>query len=158
MSRLPRTVGLVTSVDVDAPAEVVFAAATDWPGHRHWMLGTTAEATRGDGASVGSSLRAVTGIAGVGAVDTMDIVDWVPGVRCGVVHTGAIVRGTAMFAVAPRADGGSVFVWSERLDLPFGLVGRIGWALGGPAFRWALGYSLRRFAAWAPTTAHPAAT
>lgn len=151
MSALPRTASVVLSVDVDAAPDAVFAAATDWPGHRHWMLGTTAEATKGDGASVGSSLRAVTGIAGLGAVDTMDIVEWVPGVHCRVVHTGSVVQGTAMFAVAPRPDGTSVFVWSEQLELPFGIVGALGWTLGAPLFRLGLRYSLRRFAAWAPT-------
>jgi uncharacterized protein YndB with AHSA1/START domain len=151
MRALARTASVVLSVDVAAPPDAVFAAATDWPGHSKWMLGTTAEPTRGDGASAGSSLRAVTGIGGFGAVDTMDITEWVPGARCGVVHTGALVRGTAMFAVVPRPDGTSVFVWSEQLDLPFGILGALGWRVAAPAFELGLRYSLRRFAAWAPT-------
>jgi uncharacterized protein YndB with AHSA1/START domain len=147
---LQRTASIVLSVDVDAPPDAVFAAATDWPGHRHWMLGTTAEPVRGDGASTGSRLRAVTGIGRVGVVDTMEIDEWVPGVRCVVRHTGAVVRGNAAFAVTPRPDGTSVFTWSERLDLPLGVLGALGWPLVRPLFVAGLRFSLNRFARWAP--------
>jgi hypothetical protein len=160
-----RTASIVLSVDVDASPEATFAAATDWPGHPHWMLLTGVEATHGDGASVGTELRAVTGLrlglllgasARYGLVDTMRILDWSAPTpqhghgRCTVRHTGRVVRGDAEFAVAPRPDGSSVFIWSERIDLPFGALGAVGWKLAGPAFTLALRISLRRFARWAP--------
>jgi hypothetical protein len=142
---------IVLSVDVDADADATFAAATDWPGHRNWMLGTTAKSVKGDGASVGSQIRAVTGVGPLGVADSMEITEWVPGRRCGVRHIGKVVRGTAMFAVSPRAGGGSTFTWSEQLDLPLGRVGSLGWYLVRPAFKAGLVYSLGRFARWAPT-------
>ena len=151
---LSRTATIVLSVDVAAAPDVVFAAATDWPGHPKWMLLTGVTPTRGDGESVDSLLRAVTGprigSTRFGLVDTMRIVEWAPPMRCAVRHTGSVVRGDAQFAVTPRSDGTSVFTWSERLDLPLGMLGAVGWAILRPVFVVGLTVSLRRFAAWAP--------
>ena len=36
----PRRADLTVAVDVDAPAEDLWAAVTDWPGQDEWMLGT----------------------------------------------------------------------------------------------------------------------
>lgn len=151
---------LVLSVDVDAPPEAVFAAAVDWAGHDQWMLLTDVVPTSGDGVQAGDALRAVTGPrigrrlgSRIGLVDTMVIEQWDEPRRVVVRHTGCVVRGEGEFAVAPRGDGTSVFVWSERLDLPLGALGRIAWPVIRPVARAALGISLRRFASWAPSAA-----
>jgi hypothetical protein len=153
---------IVLSVEVHAPQHAVFAAAVDWVGHDRWMLLTSVEPTRGAGDAEGDELRAVTGprvgcrrrpgrgAARVGLVDTMRIELWDPPRRAVVRHTGRVVRGVGEFAVAPRSDGTSIFVWSERLSLPLGPLGRLAWPLIRPAARAALGFSLRRFAQWAP--------
>ena len=135
-------------VDVDAPAVRTWAAATDWDRQGEWMLGTRVQATANDGRGVGGGLRAVTGIGPLAFADTMVITEWDPPHITRVRHTGRLVRGTAAFEVRGR-PGGSTFVWSETLDLPFGPAGRAGWRIARPAFLWALSYSLRRFAAWA---------
>jgi hypothetical protein len=162
------TASLVLSVDVDADPQAVFDAAVDWPGHDRWMLLTSVEATDGDGSSAGSELRAVSGFrmpglrrlgmgrlgAGrLGLVDTMRITEWTPPLRCRVRHTGRLVRGDGEFAVAPRPDGGSVFVWSERLIVPMGPLGRAAWPLLRPIAQAALTLSLNRFARWVSTGA-----
>jgi uncharacterized protein YndB with AHSA1/START domain len=135
-------------VDVDAPVERTWAAATDWDRHGEWVLGTTVRGTVNDGRGVGGRIRAATGLGPLAVVDTMEITGWEPPHGAYVRHLGHIVRGTAAFEVRER-PGGSVFVWTEDLDLPLGAVGRLGFRLLRPAFVSGLRFSLRRFAAWA---------
>lgn len=149
----PAPTDLRLEVDVDAPVEVTWAAATDWDRQGEWMLGTTVRGTEQGGRGVGGGLRAVTGIGRLGVVDTMTITEWDPPRIARVLHTGRVVKGTAAFEVRERPSG-STFLWSETLDLPFGAFGRLGWRAARPAFVWGLKLSLRKFAAWA--TSHGA--
>lgn len=139
---------LVLTVDVDAPVPQTWAGATDWAGQGEWMLGTTVRPTRYGGQGVGAAIEAFTGVGHVGFLDRMEITLWEPPHRCHVRHLGRFVRGTGAFEVEPRGDGGSRFVWREDLDLPFGLVGRLGWPLVRPVFAYGVQLSLRRFARW----------
>lgn len=139
---------VVHQVSVAAPVDVTWAAFTDWERQHEWMLGTEVHVVRGDGASAGSRLVAFTGVAGVGFLDRMEITAWEPPHRCAVRHTGRLVRGTGLFE-AERAPGGSVFRWTERLDLPFGVLGQLGWRLARPAFDYGLRRSLAAFAHFA---------
>lgn len=141
---------LVLHVDVDAPVAATWAAAVDWAGQGEWMLGTRVRPVTQRGQGVGGRIEAFTGIGGLGVVDTMTITRWEPPRRCDVVHTGRVVRGTGSFVVEPRDGGRSRFVWSEQLDLPLGVVGRLGWRLVRPLFAAGVQLSLRRFARWAP--------
>jgi uncharacterized protein YndB with AHSA1/START domain len=135
-------------VDVAAPVERTWAAATDWDRQGEWMLGTRVRGTVQDGRGVGGGIRAVTGLGRLSVVDTMVITDWSPPHTAYVRHTGRVVRGTGAFEVRER-PGGSTFVWSEVLDLPLGALGRLGWRLLRPAFVGGLRRSLRSFAGWA---------
>jgi uncharacterized protein YndB with AHSA1/START domain len=137
---------LTLSVDVAASAEQTWAALVDWDRQGEWMLGTQVVGEQAD--RVGGRLRARTGFGPFGITDTMTITAWEPPYRCDVEHTGRVVRGTGTFAVEDR-PGGSRFVWSERLDLPMGAVGRAGWPLVRPAFAAGVRLSLRRFARFA---------
>lgn len=136
---------ITISVDVDAPIEATWAAVTDWERQGEWMLGTAVRVTGGDGVSVGSELSATTGVGPLGVTDTMEIVGWDPPHRATVRHTGRVVRGSGVFAVTERA-GGSTFHWEERLDLPLGVLGALGWPVVAPAFRAGLRLSLNRLA------------
>ena len=137
---------LTARVDVNAPPETVFAAATDWERQGEWILATTVCVRHGDGRSVGSEVEAVTGIRGLGVTDRMQITVWESPVRCEVRHLGRVVRGTGIFAVQPRGHGGATFEWTEQLELPLGAVGRLGATLVWPVFGWGLQRSLDRFA------------
>lgn len=142
------------TVDVDAPVERTWAAATDWARQGEWMLGTRVWPTEQDGQGVGGGLAAFTGVGRLGFLDTMTIRAWEPPRRCVVEHTGRLVRGTGIFEVEPLPDGRSRFVQAEWLDLPLGRLGQLGWLFVRPAFRWGLNRSLRTFARWA--AAYPA--
>ena len=139
---------LTVRVDVDAPPETVFAAATDWERQGEWMLGTAVRIRRGDGRSVGSELAALTGVAGIGITDSMQITVWDPPSRCEVRHLGKVVRGTGIFGVVPRGRDAATFAWTEELELPLGALGDVGWTLVRPIFRRGLQFSLQRFAAF----------
>lgn len=137
---------IVERVRVRAPVERTWATLTDWTRQGEWMLATSVRVSAGDGAGEGSRLVAITGAGPLAFADPMEITGWEPPRRCEVQHTGTLVRGIGVFEVRPRGTAESELVWTERLELPFGMLGRAGWLLTGPAFRAGLRYSLRRFA------------
>ena len=139
-------VRLVLSVDVDAPAQATWDGAVDWATQGDWMLGTTVVPTHLDGRGVGARIEAYTGRRPLGVLDPMEITHRQPPRACHVLHTGRVVRGTGAFEVEPRGDARSRFHWREDLDLPLGLLGRLGWPLVRPFFSYGVKISLRRFA------------
>lgn len=132
--------------DIAAPAQVVWDAVVDWPAQGEWMLGTQVRVSRGDGKSTGSELAAYSGVKPLGFLDTMVITEWAPPRRCVVDHTGTLVRGAGIFEVLPLTDRTCELVWREELDLPLGVVGRLGWPLVKPPFTVGVRYSLRKLA------------
>lgn len=143
---LGKTAHIALSVPINAPAQAVWDAITDWPAQGKWMLGTKVWVTHGNGRSEGSTLAAYTGIKPVGFLDTMTITRWEPPVRCDVVHTGRVVRGTGTMAVKDLGKDRSEFLWSEDLDLPLGIVGQLGFPLVKPFFVAGVKASLEKFA------------
>lgn len=140
---------LTERVNLDVPAETAWAALTDWRRQGEWMLGTTVRLLDGDGRSVGSTLAATTEFGPVGFTDTMEITSFEEPRRCEVKHTGELVRGDGVFEVLPSGPRHCTFVWSERLDLPFGLLGKVGWLGARWPFTAGVRLSLRRFAKFA---------
>lgn len=142
---------LVERVEVAAPPERVWSALTDWTRQGEWMLATDVETVGGPAQGVGGRLAARTGLPlpgrpRLGFLDTIVITSWDPPRRVEVLHTGRLVRGPGIFEVVPRG-GHSTFVMTERLDLPFGVLGQIGWVVVRPIARLGIRWSLRRFAA-----------
>jgi hypothetical protein len=133
---------LVVTADVAAPQQAVWDVLTDWDLHDRWMLLTRASGGRAEGARI----EAFTGLGRWGLRDPMTIVVWEPPQRCVVRHTGRAVRGSGAFEVRELGPGRSRIVWSEWLDLPFGLLGRLGWPLVRPLARRGVAVSLRRLA------------
>jgi len=140
-------VSVTASVDVEATPEVAFAAMADSAGQGRWILATETFPVDGPIASpaVGSELVAFTGVLGVGFLDLMTVTEYDPPHRWVVLHHGKVVRGDGIFTVTPRGTG-STISWTEVVDLPLGLLGRLGWVVARPAVRWGLGASLRRLA------------
>src|SRR3954467_10885769 len=123
------------SIEVDAPAEQVWAALTDWVAQGRWILATDVRPVVGPARGVGGRLVAVTGVPlpggrRLGVVDAMEITRWEPPTRWDVLHTGRVVRGTGTFEIRP--DGGrSPFVWPEQVEQPPGGGGSSGRRFGG---------------------------
>lgn len=139
---------LVLAVDVDAPVEATWAAATDWQGQGRWMLATDVRPVTQRGRGLGARVEAATGVGVLRVVDTMRVTRWEPPRACDVVHTGRLVRGTGSFQVEARAGDRSRFVWREDLELPLGRLGRAGWPVVRPLVAAGVRLSLRRFARW----------
>jgi hypothetical protein len=151
------TTHLALSIDVAAPAQNAWDAMTDWPAQGEWMLGTKVEVSSGDGSSVGSTLAAFTGAGPLGFLDTMTITAWEPPARCDVVHTGRVVRGTGTMIVEAAGESACRVTWIEDLDLPFGVVGKIGFPFVRPFFLAGVRKSLQKFAALVESGSLPAA-
>ena len=137
---------IVLHVDIDAPPERVWAALVAWDTQGEWMLLTRVRSTDLGGIGVGGGIEGFTGIGPVGVLDTMRITVWDPPRRCDVLHTGRVVKGTGIFEVIELGAGRSRLVWSEILDLPLGVLGRLGFPLVRPLFVWGVQRSLNRFA------------
>jgi hypothetical protein len=135
------------SVYIAATPEQAFGELIDTEGQGRWMLSTKIYPVEGGVAApdVGSRLVAFTGFAGIGILDVMEVTEHEPSRRWVVAHQGRVIRGSGIFTVDP-APGGSTVHWTEQLELPFGIIGRIGWPLVRPAVRWGLRHSLRQFA------------
>jgi carbon monoxide dehydrogenase subunit G len=138
-------VNLTLQVDVAAPPQLVWEVVTDWVGQGDWMMGTRVRVLD-DEPGVGQRIEAFSGVGRLGVWDSMTITRWEPPHRVDVVHTGRVIRGTGVFEVVP-ASAGSVFVWSEDLEIPMGAIGRAGWSLVRPAFAAAVQSSLHKMAA-----------
>lgn len=142
--RGPAEVGV--RVEVDAPVDAVFGAATAWERQSDWIPLTRVRVVRGDGRSVGSVIDAFTGIGRIGFLDTMEIIRWDPPHRVDVVHRGRVVRGPGSFVFTELSDRRAVMAWQEWLHLPLGRLGRLAWPLVRAAAAAGLGRSLRSFA------------
>ena len=133
---------LVITQEVDAPQQQVWDVLTDWDVHDRWMLLTRATGDRAEGGRI----KAFTGVGPVGFLDSMTITVWEPPRIAVVRHTGRVVRGSGSFEVREVSPGRSRVVWSEYVDPPLGIVGRLGWPLVSPLLRLFVQASLRRLA------------
>ena len=138
---------LTLAVTVEAPAERVFAAMTDWVAQGRWMVGTRVRVVDPPGHEVGARLEAFTGVGPMGFLDTMTVTQWDPPRAVEVRHTGRVVQGTGLFEVVALGPQQSRFVWSEQLVIPLGALGRAGWRVVRPVFGRGVMRSLRTFAA-----------
>ena len=139
-------------IDLDVPYDVVWDYFTDWPRQAEWIPFTRVEAL--DSADrVGGTFRAWTGLGPLGFWDTMTITDWRPpapgagSARCEVLHTGRVVRGEGEFAVTALGPASSRFLWWERVEVPLGPVGAVGWKVGSGLFTRGIEHGLRRMRA-----------
>jgi hypothetical protein len=144
-------VELTVTVVVGADVEQTWRAAIDWRRQGEWIPLTDVHVIQGDGTAVGDRVVARTASGPIGFDDVMEITAIEPPRRCDVVHLGRVVRGTGVFVVAPRPAGGSRFTWTERLDLPLGRLGHVGFRIIRPLAVFGLRVALRRFARHAAT-------
>jgi carbon monoxide dehydrogenase subunit G len=148
---------LSVSVLVHAPVQAVWDATTDWERQTGWMAGTRVRGTANGGRGVGGGIEAWTGIGPVGFLDTMVITAWEPPHRCLVEHTGRLIKGTGAFEVAEAGEadeGASTLTWIEDVELPLGVLGRLGWLLLRPVVGFGVRHSLGRLAAEVSKQAH----
>jgi hypothetical protein len=144
-SDVPGRVDLTVTVPVAADQRTAFTAITDWAAQGRWMLGTRVWVSKGTGRTVGDELSGFTGVGRIGFLDTMTITEFRDDLVV-VEHTGKVVRGAGWMG-ADSEDGATRFVWGEAVDLPFGVLGRLGWLVVKPILALAVRRSLQRLAA-----------
>ena len=137
------------SIDVAAPASVLWDYITDWPRHGDWIPLTRVETVGGSGRGVGGKLRAWSGIGPIGFWDPLTVTEWEErddgGGRCALVHTGRVAKGDAVITVISLGEGRSRLQWFESFE--FGPSGRLFWAVAGKPMEQGLGRALKRMAA-----------
>ena len=144
-------------VEVKAPIELVFERLTDWPSQGEWMLGTHIEMLSPPSSSksrIGEKFRAFTGLGPLGFWDYMTVTRWEPPYKVDVVHTGKVVRGLGFMHLTAQHPDITKFEWSEEIELPLGVLGRLGWPLVRPFFLAGIRHSLRKFAKYVESHAN----
>lgn len=141
------TARVEVAVRTTADPEAAFAAIVDLAIQERWMVGTRLYPLAGDVdlPAVGARLAAFTGLGDVGFLDVMTVTEYDPPYRWVVRHDGAFVQGVGIFLVE-SVDGGTRVTWIEDLELPFGIVGRLGFPLVRPFARLGVWFSLKRLA------------
>nr|WP_276606849.1 SRPBCC family protein [Nakamurella flava] len=135
------------AVMTTADPEAAFAAIVDLAIQERWMVGTRLYPLAGDVdlPAVGARLAAFTGLGDVGFLDVMSVTEYDPPHRWVVRHDGAFVQGVGIFLVE-AVDGRTRVTWIEDLQLPFGIIGRLGFPLVRPLARLGVWFSLQRLA------------
>jgi hypothetical protein len=124
-----------------------FASMVDIAAQERWMIATRLFAVDAPQRvpRVGSRVAAFTGIGGLGFLDTMTVTAYEPPERWVVAKDGRLLRGVGIMQVQATADGCRAR-WINELELPFGILGRLGFPLVRPLVEVALRACLRRMA------------
>lgn len=137
------------SVEVDLPAERVWAGLVDWPRQGDWMPATKVEVVGGGaGHGVGQRIVAWTGFRPLAIADRMTVTEWDPPRRAAVTKTGRMLQGDAWFEVRPLGPDRCRVLWCEALVPPFGRAGRVLSPFLSVGTRVVIGLALRRFGRW----------
>ncbi len=105
--------------DLPFPAEQVFGALIDWPGHAEWVPLTRVEILEGDG-GVGTSFVATTGVRPLALPDRMQVTAMDPAAMTVTVVTGGpILTGEVYLKVHASTDRSCVVDWVEDIRVPW---------------------------------------
>ena len=104
--------------------ERAWHAIADWEGQGNWMLQSKVWVTSQIREGVGTSIAAFTGpfyksypkFAALGLLDTMVVTKWQPPIRCDVLHTGKVLKGTGTFELVEISKSATRFNWSEDIE------------------------------------------
>ncbi len=134
---------VAVSIEISASPQNVWAVVEPVENHVDWMADAVAirfesEQERG----IGTTFLCDTKIGPIRLTDRMEITEWAPAVDAGdgrpatngamgVRHSG-IVTGSGVFTIEALAGGARTrFTWSESLEFPWYLGGRIGEVVAG---------------------------
>ena len=136
-----------SSVSIDAPRNVVWAAVADVRRHSDWMADAAEiRLTSTQMTGVGTTFECETRVGPLRTLDRMAVTDWEEGRLMGVEHRG-LVTGVGRFRLEDQSDGGTTFIWEEDLSFPWWLGGRATAALARPLLALIWRRNLRRLAA-----------
>jgi hypothetical protein len=112
------------SLTLPCNQERAWHAIADWEGQGSWMLQSKVWVTSQIREGVGTSIAAFTGpfyksypkFAALGLLDTMVVTNWQPPIRCDVLHTGKVLKGTGTFELVEISKSATRFNWSEDIE------------------------------------------
>lgn len=101
------------------PAQTVFEALVDWPGHADWVPMTRVEVLQGDG-GVGTVFVATTGLGPLALPDRMRVESLDrSGMDVTVVKIGPILTGDVQLTVSALDEHSSRVDWVEDIRVPW---------------------------------------
>lgn len=110
---------VVVSVILNAPIDEVWADVSDLASHVEWMADADSITFADDRRSgVGTVMEVVTRVGPLKTMDVIEVTDWDPPHRIGVVHRG-VVTGTGAFVLEPSGIDRTRFTWEESLEMPW---------------------------------------
>lgn len=136
---------VTVKIIVNAPAERVFAAFTNWERQGDWIPFTQVRVAEGDGGP-GSLIVAVTALPTAVLRDEMRVDKVDPPFEVRVVHCGRWLRGPGVMRCTPLGGDRTQMVWHEWFQLPAGMAGQVAWPVLWPGSKLSLRYALKRFA------------
>ena len=104
--------------DLPFPADDVFAALIDWPGHATWVPMTRVEVLAGDGGT-GTRFVATTGLGPLALPDRMIVTALdASAMTVAVEKIGPVLTGTVTLAVTALEPDRSRLTWFEDVRVP----------------------------------------
>jgi carbon monoxide dehydrogenase subunit G len=134
------------SIEIPRTPEVVWADIARLETHVEWMADAESIEFEGESTSgVGTVMRVLTRIGPFRTTDVIRVVAWEPPHTLAVMHEG-LVTGNGEFTLR-RTPRGTRFIWSETLEMPLYLGGRLGALAAKPILSWVWRRNLRRLEA-----------
>lgn len=120
------------SIEIDATPDVVWSTIEPIERHVDWMADAEQITFEGEQRSgVGTRFVCITKVGPIRLADEMEVTVWEPGRRMGVRHSGLVI-GEGVFELTPiDLDRRTRFTWTESLQFPWFLAGRLGELAGG---------------------------
>lgn len=135
---------VVVTEPIARSVDRVWEVVSDLEAQPKWMTDALeVRVTTGRPYGVGTKAIVPTKIAGFKVQDKMTVTEWDEGRRIAVRHRG-VVTGVADITLEPLGDELTLVRWTERLELPWGLAGRVLMVLFRPLLRAQFAADLRR--------------
>ncbi len=131
------------STTIEAPIDAVWEYVRRIDCHTEWMADAESISFHGEQTEgVGTAFDCRTKIGPLRLNDAMVVTEWADREAIGVRHAG-LVTGEGRFALAPAGTGRTEFCWTEELQFPWWMGGRLGDVFGARILEWVWRRNLR---------------
>ncbi len=132
--RFAKTVYITAEIEIDRPADAIWAHLVDWERLERWMREARDIRVVGNQREgVGVEATATVRLAGLRTTDRIRVTRWEPPYVLEMEHLGW-VKGAGYMELSPL-DRGTHLFWREELIPPWGMIGAIGLRIVAPLMR-----------------------